>query len=501
MRAMTRMEVSSRSLVGLVFALSPSLSAGCSGARDAAPSVAITTDAVHLVPGGSYRFRAVADGAPVAGTWSVEGGGSIDGDGVFVAPATLGTSTIFVAAAGARASSRAFVVAPPPAVLLGTAQAFTIASPNGIVEMRLIDFDSDGDLDVIRGIGAYPPAPGPLQALRNDGGVFVDATATVLVNPGQVFHPRDFSIADFNGDGRDDVFIADHGADQSPFPGGQSRLLIQSAAGQLLDETATRLPAQQAFTHNICHSDVDADGDLDLYLSNVFNDTGNGPRIYRNDGSGFFVTSADSLPAAYENLTFAFTACEFIDVDRDGDDDLVLGAMQDQVPQDRLLLNDGTGTFVVTDLASLPARHGGPDWTSIDVSKADFDRDGWMDLVLVTNDFLQQPGLQLLLNDTLGGFVDATDRLPFTSSADATEFIWAKPVDLTGEGWTDVVASGNGLTPRLFRHTGVAFEDVTPFTPNGPRIHPGDIDGDGDEDLFLDRFGSSFAVIWNQRIP
>jgi len=52
---------------------------------------------------------------------------------------------------------------------------------------------------------------------------------------------------DFNGDGLTDVFIADNGphynAQNVSMPGTHSILLLQNGSGQLVDSTATNLPA------------------------------------------------------------------------------------------------------------------------------------------------------------------------------------------------------------------------------------------------------------------
>lgn len=100
-------------------------------------------------------------------------------------------------------------------------------------------------------------------------------------------HPRHFAVADFNGDGIEDLFIADHGDDFFPYPGYQNLLLIQNTAGQLINETATRLPQQWDFTHNVTAGDIDQDGDIDLFVLGGGGDT---PASYLliNDGNGLF---------------------------------------------------------------------------------------------------------------------------------------------------------------------------------------------------------------------
>ena len=137
--------------------------------------------------------------------------------------------------------------------------------------IEVIDFDGDGDLDLIVeqvfSPPVFPAVPRRLLAFRNNGGTFAEATDAVLGNV-QMDNPYRSWVADFNRDGRPDLFIADTGADTVEAPGAQSRLFIQSADGRLVDESATRLPQRRSYTHDAAVADVDRDGDLDIYMVN-----------------------------------------------------------------------------------------------------------------------------------------------------------------------------------------------------------------------------------------
>jgi hypothetical protein len=76
--------------------------------------------------------------------------------------------------------------------------------------------------------------------LINDGtGGFTDKTSQIISGPiPQTIHPRKIVIADFNGDGKPDIFIADHGYDVAPFPGAQSTLILSTPDGHYVDATA-----------------------------------------------------------------------------------------------------------------------------------------------------------------------------------------------------------------------------------------------------------------------
>ncbi|WP_055045146.1 FG-GAP repeat domain-containing protein [Devosia sp. A16] len=86
--------------------------------------------------------------------------------------------------------------------------------------MAFIDYDGDRDLDLIRGrmgdLGAKR-ADFPLLAFANDGAGRFTAAAGVIpsISGANAF---DIEVADFNGDDRQDLFVASRG--------GPDRLLL-----------------------------------------------------------------------------------------------------------------------------------------------------------------------------------------------------------------------------------------------------------------------------------
>ena len=424
-------------------------------------------------------------------------------------PTTAGAKTAQVSIANSGTSGSAFMLN-----LSGTgAPAFTFEPFNpdnggGGPEGRLISRDASGVLDAVVTGFMWPPAASSVYHLSNDGaGHFTDTTASVLGAVTTV-HARHFAIADFTGDGRPDLLIADHGADVSPFPGGQSRLLVRTASGLLADETATRLPQVQAFTHHVSAGDIDGDGDVDLYMCNIWNQGNVGPRFYFNDGSGHFVADTTRIPLNIANLTAKYTASALVDVDGDGDLDLVLGGHPgagQSTSNDVILLNDGNGRFTSSSSWTLPARTGNGNWGTVAITVADFDGDGWPDLLMnVTDENYTTGSLQLLLH-TNGGYIDASANIPQNwTSSEAFWLKWALPADFNNDGWMDFVITGNGIGPRLFLNTGGGvFVDRTDLVPSLSRttssMLPGDLDGDGDIDILaLWPGGTTYGVIRNE---
>ncbi len=377
----------------------------------------------------------------------------------------------------------------------------------------LIDFDSDGDPDLvtfhITVPSTVPETRRRLRAFRNTAGAFADVTDAVLGTVTMV-HPRDRHVGDFNGDGRVDLLVVGHGTDTPPFPGEQAKLLIQSADGRLVDETATRLPVRSSFTHNLAVGDIDGDGDLDFYVANVFGGDV-GPRFLINNGTGVFTEAVDRLPADVANRgqtapnTFAvFTAAALVDVNGDNRPDLILGA-ENTFAANELLLNDGNGRFARNPAFALPPKLFGATAVTVAITGADLNGDGAQDLVISTTGGsilmpdgrtifgYSLPGLQLLLNRGDGTFYDATAQLNLTfNPATDTWIEWIRIADLNNDGRPDLVlqgapsATGQAFSRTLLVNRGAAiFTDASEAValPAVTYLQTGDINRDGLVDL------------------
>ena len=161
----------------------------------------------------------------------------------------------------------------------------------------------------------------------NEGGELVRSTSIFAAGAPTVQHPTEIVLADFNGDGVIDIFVADHGYDAPPHPGYQNVLALSTAEGKLLDATSG-LPQQSLdFTHSAAAGDIDGDSDIDLFIGNVWGgtDDGKSPEIWLNDGTGAFTVGDDRIPAEVaERNNGAYLDVLLVDIDSDGDLDLVL---------------------------------------------------------------------------------------------------------------------------------------------------------------------------------
>ena len=151
------------------------------------------------------------------------------------------------------------------------------------------DFNGDGILDLFRAIGKWQSLERqPVEMWLGNGDGTYQRDNGMLVDPTAVgFHPRKAVVADFNGDDKADVIVADHGYDAWPSPGAPPLLYLSTVDGRL--EKAKGLEHFAEFHHSVAVGDVDGDGDTDAST------TGH-PAFLINDGHGN-MTPKQSLPA------------------------------------------------------------------------------------------------------------------------------------------------------------------------------------------------------------
>ena len=362
----------------------------------------------------------------------------------------------------------------------------------------LIDFDHNGSLDIVWAFTeTRDHTPSHLRAFRNNGnGRFRKNTGPVFARHRiPVWIIRDHAVADFNGDGLSDLIIFDHGEDHGcPCPGGQSRLLLQRPTGGLEDVTATNLPQLERFTHSGSVGDIDGDGDVDIFMGNWGPPVAD-PSFYLNDGSGRF--------REVRVLNLEMTGGSLlVDVDRDSDLDLILSGET----EDFLLINDGSGNFTRAPANALPADPPGETRDFWNLRSADFNNDGWPDLVMTDFRVNVSPGsdedvrLSIWLNRRDGTYRRGP-RIPKRWTRENVD--WALPADMNGDRKIDLVVAVGPRDGRLLINKGRGvFVNASRFLPRGwghsLSFLPGDLDDDGDIDI-LSTEGQTYQVYRNMR--
>ena len=374
------------------------------------------------------------------------------------------------------------------------------------------DFDNDGLLDIVT--STWDPC-GNLSYYHNDGnGSFSDYTDRAGLT-GQL-GGLNIVQADYNNDGWMDFLVMRGGW---MYARGMVRasLLRNNANGTFTDVTAEAGLAYPAFpSQSAAWADFDNDGDLDLFSCN---ETMPEPRLGRNPASPFdgtivfpsqlFQNNDDGTftdvaqQAGVTNLRFC-KGSTWGDYDNDGDPDLYLSNFG---TQNRLYRNDGNGSFtdVAPELGVEEPVNSFPTWFW------DYDNDGWLDLFVagygggigeVAADYMgfQNDGARprLYRNDGRGGFVDVTRdaglwrvHLPMGSNFGDLDND-GYPDFYLGTGYPTYDAIGPNIMYR--NNGGKTFSDVTfsggfGHLQKGHGVAFGDIDRDGDQDIFVQMGG------------
>lgn len=343
--------------------------------------------------------------------------------------------------------------------------------PRHAQSYRAPDLNGDGHGDLFA-MGAFFPegdnnySAQPGRLLLGDGkGGYTVASESVFPNASIAsVHPRKLVYADFNGDGRTDVFVADHGWDAAPFPGQQNQLFLSKAAGGFENATA-RLPQVSDFTHTADAGDIDGDGDIDIFVGNGYGYTGD-PMSYMlvNDGAGNFTRNDSIIPAHSGGLLDFLTAHHFpgatlSDLNGDGLPELLVTAdagMPFDLLRNTTILWNQHGVFKEDSITKLPMPAGVPAHIDLDIQKADFNYDGRPDLIVVgTNGDPYYKGtfVQLLRNDGNNVFTDVTasamsaqDAMSWTpgSPNDTAWGMWLQQLDFNHDGVMDFAVNYNG---------------------------------------------------------
>jgi len=269
--------------------------------------------------------------------------------------------------------------------------------------------------------------------------------------------------------------------------------------------------------------DYDNDGDLDVYLVQgqmldpaavSAASTAPAGRLFRNDlvinrdGTRTLrftdVTRASGIAARGYGMGAAAG-----DIDNDGCVDLYLT----NLGANQLFRNSCRGTFTDVSKAS---RTDDASW-SVPASFLDYDRDGWLDLFVGNylswrvgasmpcfspsgrpdycspNVYQAQPS-HLYHNNRNGTFTDVT-----SAAGIAREFgpaLGLSTADFNGDGWIDVYVANDGQPNQLWMNQrDGTFKNLGPLSGTalsahgkakaGMGVDAGDVDNDGDEDLFV----------------
>ena len=295
--------------------------------------------------------------------------------------------------------------------------------------------------------------------------------------------PRQGAIADFDGDGRNDIFIGDTGVDGGSYDcGNQNSLVLNKASGMI--NATNLLPQVSDYSHGLVTSDFNADGKTDLFILNS-------PWVNRN--------VCNVAGTTYRNRSYMLSGSNFSELQLKtvGNDSVQLG-LTEQFFNDPLLI----------------------------ASAADLNKDGFADIVFggnygltitESNSSLSYNKIQLIPTPASYYFkFDNSNCLVLSSfnSKCVTPYSFVSFYDIDGDGQPEIIASllnqskNNGWSGQFFQAlkkvnsswvdiTDSVFPNQNTDQSNGGqwcyRLQLADLNGDGKLDLLCSAYKST---IW-----
>jgi hypothetical protein len=367
------------------------------------------------------------------------------------------------------------------------------------------------------------------QLFRNRRGVFQNITSEAGLQNFE--YSMGTAVGDYDNDGFPDLFISRYGT---------NRLYRNHGDG-----TWSEVPGQPAlnderFAASCTWADIDADGDLDLYVTNYLQldpkdyplcshvemgkryPGGCHPRhqkhehdqLFRNEGDGTFRDISEEAGLTAETPRAGLGV--FVG-DLDSDKDLDFYIANDTV-HNQLWVNAGQGTFSDDALLMGVAVNGqGFAEAGMGVNGGDVDGDGRIDL-FVTNYFNET---NTLYRNDGAAFTDVTSEFGLGATSKQRLAFGASFLDADNDGWLDLfVANGHvqsyppeleknapfAQLPQLFRNSeGIRFDEVSATSGTyfqnrivGRSSGICDFDRDGKMDLAVQHLNGQAKVLRNE---
>lgn len=325
--------------------------------------------------------------------------------------------------------------------------------------------DGDDDLVYLNAIDNYSTEQRDyfnLAYFTNNGNAGFTKTVTNIMA-----FARDVVVADYNGDGLDDVFMAEHGYDRSPFPGAYNYLLLQDGNGGLIN-ASNQIPQVIGFWHGGETFDVNKDGHLDLLATSLHD----GVFVYINDGNANFTQDDAWIPAQdlrdFANNTAFYTWLKAIDLDVDTYEEIILGGAEGAPwytsgqPKAPILRHEVSNFSFDQNADTFNTYYvdepNDNEQVITEMQSIDINQDGCDDLAVYSTDYVTNGVISIFQSDCTGSLTLA-QRIVYADSPDVLHVR-----DLNQDGLLDIYTSSSNIidfTPHILINKGDGtFEDA-----------------------------------------
>ena len=334
--------------------------------------------------------------------------------------------------------------------------------------VAVFDYDNDGWMDIflVNGSTAEDVKAGKCHSSKlyrnNHDGTFIDVTEKAGLR-----HCRwgfGVAIGDYDNDGWEDLYVTN-------LDGGT--LYHNNGDGTFKDVTAkANIGNDGSWGTSAAFADYDNDGRLDLYIANYVDDLAHLPafgstpfcqyrgipvscgprglkgardRLYHNNGDGTFTDVTERLHIDADS-GYGLGVL-WLDYDKDGCEDVYVA--NDSSPS-LLYHNDCHGGFTEVGVqAGVAFSADGKPQAGMGVDSADYDQDGLPDIVK-TN--FSDDSNNLYHNDGSGQFTDLAGPSGFGPVSVPFLAFGVKFADFRNSGWQDVFVANGHVNPQVDGH-------------------------------------------------